>query len=227
MGRYDQAPKLVNKKPKLDGNTIMISNEMYSAIFNAVGRKYQAGALMVWLIGQADGFGVALKTVSDALGMDKNGYYKSRAALEELGFITANGDNITIHYNKILGNEKNAPILSNEKDDSKNRVMKKMTHSFDDSILGNEKDDSIFLGHQKDDPMSNEKDDPMSHLKWEYNIEEHIKTYKESQEKLGTENPTSILSTENSAPILNDDFDYVQDAMNSFVKEQQEKKWVF
>lgn len=179
MGRYDQAPKLVNKKPKLDGNTIMISNEMYSAIFNAVGRKYQAGALMVWLIGQADGFGVALKTVSDALGMDKNGYYKSRAALEELGFITADGDNITIHYNKILGNEKNAPILSNEKNDSKNRVMKKMTHSFDDSILGNEKDDSIFLGTTLDDPMGNEKDDPMSHLKWEYNIEEHRKTEKE------------------------------------------------
>ena len=170
MGRYDQAPKLVNKKPKLDGNTIMISNEMYSAIFNAVGRKYQAGALLVWLIGQADGFGIALKTVSDALGMDKNGYYKSRAALEELGFITVDGDNITIHYNKILGNEK---------DDSKNRVMKKMTHSFDDSILSNEKDDSIFLGHQKDDPMGNEKDDPMSHLKWEYNIEEHRKTEKE------------------------------------------------
>ena len=181
MGRYDQAPKLVNKKPKLDGNTIMISNEMYSAIFNAVGRKYQAGALMVWLIGQADGFGVALKTVSDALGMDKNGYYKSRAALEELGFITTDGDSITIHYNKILGNEKNAPILSNEKDDSKNRVMKKMTHSFDDSILGNKKDDSIFLGHQKDDSMGNEKDDSMSHLKWEYNIEEHRNTEKDSQ----------------------------------------------
>lgn len=155
MGRYDQAPKLVNKKPKLDGNTIMISNEMYSAIFNAVGRKYQAGALMVWLIGQADGFGIALKTVSDALGMDKNGYYKSRAALEELGFITVDGDNITIHYNKILGNEKNAPIL------------------------GNEKDDSIFLGTTLDDPMGNEKDDPMGTTEWEYNIEEHIKTEKE------------------------------------------------
>ena len=184
MGRYDQAPKLVNKKPKLDGNTIMISNEMYSAIFNAVGRKYQAGALMVWLIGQADGFGVALKTVSDALGMDKNGYYKSRAALEELGFITADGDNITIHYNKILGNEKNAPILSNEKDDSKNRVMKKMTHSFDDSILGNEKDDPIFLGTTLDDPMGNEKDDPMGTTEWEYNIEEHRKTEKEEKFRL-------------------------------------------
>lgn len=195
MGRYDQAPKLVNKKPKMDNNIIMISNEMYSAIFNAVGRKYQAGALMVWLIGQADGFGIALKTVSDALGMDKNGYYKSRAALEELGFITADGDSITIHYNKILGNEK---------DDSKNRVMKKMSHSFDDSILsnekddsilipikdnsktgsfkvgmGNEKDDSIFLGTILDDPMGNEKDDPMGTTEWEYNIEEHIRTEKE------------------------------------------------
>lgn len=184
MGRYDQAPKLVNKKPKMDNNIIMISNEMYSAIFNAVGRKYQAGALMVWLIGQADGFGVALKTVSDALGMDKNGYYKSRAALEELGFITVDGDSITIHYNKILGNEKDAPILGNEKDDSKNRVMKKMTHSFDDSILGNEKDDSIFLGTTLDDPMGNEKDDPMGTTEWEYNIEKHIKTEKEESFRL-------------------------------------------
>lgn len=219
MGRYDQAPRLINKKPKMDSNIIMISNEMYTAIFNAVGRKYQAGALMVWLIGQADGFGIALETVKSALGMDKNGYYKSRSALEELGFIMViDGGSITINYNKILGNEK---------DDSKNRVMKKMSHSFDDPILGNEKDDSIliptkddskigsskvgmgnekddpiFLGNEKDDPMGNEKDDPMSNQKWEYNIEEHIKTYKESQEKLGNEKDDPILSNEKDDSIL-------------------------
>ena len=251
MGRYDQAPRLVNKKPKMDNNIIMISNEMYSAIFNAVGRKYQAGALMVWLIGQADGFGVALETVKNALGMDKNGYYKSRSALEELGFITVvDGGNITINYNKILGNEK---------DDSKNRVMKKMSHSFDDPILGNEKDDSIliptkddskigsskvgmgnekndpiFLSHQKDDPMGNEKNDPMSNLKWEYNIEEHINNIEKDQEILGNEKDYPILSHQKDDPILGTtedapigkDFDYVQDAINSYIEEQQQK-WVF
>ena len=203
MGRYDQAPRLVNKKPKMDNNIIMISNEMYSAIFNAVGRKYQAGALMVWLIGQADGFGVALETVKNALGMDKNGYYKSRSALEELGFITVvDGGNITINYNKILGNEK---------DDSKNRVMKKMSHSFDDPILGNEKDDSILIPTKDDSKigsskvgMGNEKNDPifLSHQK---------------------DDP--ILGTTEDAPI-GKDFDYVQDAINSYIEEQQQK-WVF
>jgi hypothetical protein len=51
----------------------------------------------------------------------------------------------------------------------------------------------------------------------QYNIEEHIKTYKGQDEKLGDQI---------NHPISSDDFDYVQDAMDSFVKEQG-KKWVF
>jgi hypothetical protein len=93
-------------------------------------------------------------------------------------------------------------------------------------ILGTEESTSILMGRKKSTPKSRKESTPMGRKEYYYNIEEHIKTYKEPQEKLGTENPTSILSHKDPTPILSDDFDYVQDAMDSFVKEQG-KKWVF
>jgi len=185
MGRYDQAPKLVNKKPKLDGNTIMVSNEIYSAIFNAVGRKYLAGALLVWFIGQADGFGIAQQTAMNALGISrKQSYYDARDFLEELGFITVvDGISITIHYDKILGNEKRDSKNRVNETETQNRVAEKETQKLSnekrDPILSNENRDSIFMGHEKRDPKGNEKRNPMGHEKRDYNIEEHIKTDKE------------------------------------------------
>ena len=202
MGRYDQAPKLVNKKPKLDGNTIMISNEMYSAIFNAVGRKYQAGALLVWLIGQADGFGVAQQTVMNTLGMSrKQSYYDARDFLEELGFITVvDGMTITIHYDKILSHEKRDPKNRVTKTETQNRVAEKET-----LILSHENRDPISMGHEKRDPMRYGKRDPMGHENRDYNIEEHIKTYKEDDEKLGNEKRDPILGNEKRDPIFSID----------------------
>lgn len=185
MGRYDQAPKLVNKKPKLDGNTIMISNEIYSAIFNAVGRKYLAGALLVWFIGQADGFGIAQQTAMNALGISrKQSYYDARDFLEELGFITViDGVSIIIHYDKILGNEKRDPKNRVTQTETQNRVAEKETQKLSnekrDPILSNENRDSIFMGHEKRDPKGNEKRNPMGHEKRDYNIEEQRKTEKE------------------------------------------------
>ena len=234
MGRYDQAPKLVNKKPKMDNNIIMISNEMYSAIFNAVGRKYLAGALLVWFIGQADGFGIAQQTVMNSLGISrKQSYYDARDFLEELGFITViDGISITIHYDKILGYENRDPKNRVTKTETQNRVAEKETQKLGcekrDSILSNENRDSIFMGHEKRDSMGNEKRNPMGHENRDYNIEEHIITYNNQNEKLSNEKRDSILGCEKRDSILDDNFDYVQDAMDSFIKEQQEKKkWVF
>lgn len=199
MGRYDQAPKLVNKKPKMDNNIIMVSNEIYSAIFNAVGRKYLAGALLVWFIGQADGFGIAQQTAMNALGISrKQSYYDARDFLEELGFITViDGISITIHYDKILGYEKRDSKNRVNETETQNRVAEKETQK-----LSNENRDSIFMGNEKRDPKGNEKRNPMGHENRDYNIEEHIKTYKESQEKLGCEKRDSILGNEKRDPIL-------------------------
>ena len=255
MGRYDQAPKLVNKKPKMDSNIIMITNEMYSNIFNAVGKAKTAGIVLVWLIGQADGFGIAQKTVLDAVGISKDTYYGARKTLADLGFLTEENHTLIIHYDKILGSdhptskikgtedptsilshkdptsilshkdptsilstENPTPILSTENPTpilSTENPTPILGTENPTPILGTKDPTSKTMGSDFPTPMSHKDPTPMGSEDYDYNIEEHIKTYKGSQEKLGTKDPT---------PIFNDDFDYVQDAMDSFIKE---KKWVF
>lgn len=231
MGRYDQAPKLVNKKPKMDNNIIMITNEMYSNIFNAVGKAKTAGIILVWLIGQADGFGIAQKTVLDAIGISKDTYYGARKTLVDLGFLTEEDHTLVIHYDKILGSDhptskikgtKNPTSILNHKDSTSILSTENPT-----PILGTEDPTSKTKGSDFPTSMSHKDPTSMGSEDYDYNIEEHIKTYKESQEKLSTKDSTSILGHKDPTPILDNDFDYVQDAMDSFIKEQQEKEWVF
>jgi hypothetical protein len=67
----------------------------------------------------------------------------------------------------------------------------------------------------------------MGHENRDYNIEEHRKTYKGQDEKLSCEKRDSILGNEKRDSI-GKDFDYVQDAINSYIEEQQQQqKWVF
>ena len=232
MGRYDQAPKLVNKKPKMDNNIIMITNEMYSNIFNAVGKAKTAGIVLVWLIGQADGFGIAQKTVLDAVGISKDTYYGARKTLADLGFLTEENHTLVIHYDKILGSDH--PTSKIKGTENPTPIL---SHKDPTSILGTKDPTPKTLRSDFPTPKSHKDPTPMGSEDYDYNIEEHIKTYKESKEKLGTKDPTSILRSDDydsilnhkdPTPILDDDFDYVQDAMDSFIKEQQgKKKWVF
>ena len=196
MGRYDQAPKLVNKKPRLNGNTIMISNNAFISIMSKKDITPKQALLLIWLVGQADGFGVAKETATRAMGLKEHqGYYKLRRGLEKAGYLDVTDSSITINYDKILEQQ------------------------IDDPILGGQEDDPIFLGQQMVDPMGQPLDDPMGQQIAAHNIEEHRKTYKGQNKKLG--NPEDD-------PILSDDFNYVQDAMDSFAKEQRgKKKWVF
>lgn len=235
MGRYDQAPKLVNKKPKLDGNIIMFTNEMHCNIMKQIGSKYRAGHVLIWLIGQADGFGIAEKTAANAIGISTSAYHQDIRFLDDLGLIThVSGKSITINYDKILGDqfEQSKNRVSNldslnQSEDNKDRVIKSDSLSegvkINQSILSDQINQSILektKGDQFNQSMGDRFNHPMGVQIDQYNIEEHRKTYKGQNEKLGDQINQSIL---------NNDFDYVQDAMDSFVKEQQkqQKKWVF
>lgn len=102
MPNYNQAPILSNKKPKSDGDFIQLDNKIFLAICNGVGKRYKAGLLLIWLVGQSDGSKIHIKTIMDTLGTNKNGYYAARKQLEDLGFITVSGNLIKINYNVIL-----------------------------------------------------------------------------------------------------------------------------
>ena len=206
MGRYDQAPKLINKKPKMDNNIIMITNEMYSNIFNAVGKAKTAGIVLVWLIGQADGFGIAQKTVLDAIGISKDTYYGARKTLADLGFLTEENHTLIIHYDKILGSDhptskikgtENPTSILNHKDPTSILSTENPT-----PILGTEDPTSKSKGSDFPTPKSHKDPTPMGSEDYDYNIEEHIKTYKESKEKLGTKDPTPILRSDDYDSIL-------------------------
>ena len=195
MGRYDQAPRLVNKKPKLDGNIIMFTNEMYCNIMKQIGSKYRAGHVLIWLMGQADGFGIAEKTVANAIGISTSAYHQDIRFLNDLGLIThVSGKNIIINYDRILGDQfeqsKNRVFnldSLNQSEDNKNRVIKSDSLSegvkIDQSILGDQIDQPILekvKGDQFNQSMGDRFNHPMGDQFNQYNIEEHRNTEKDS-----------------------------------------------
>lgn len=106
-GKYDQAPKLVNKgKPKSEKNYILINIDLFKSINEKIDTKHGLSrSLLFLLIGTADGFGLSEKFMTDNLGCTKQGYLKARKHLHELKLITDDKDNgtITVNYNEILG----------------------------------------------------------------------------------------------------------------------------
>lgn len=102
-GNTKQAPVLINKKPKVSNNHIQIDNKVFTSIVTKLGKSPKQALLLIWFIGQADGFKIAKKTVCDALGLKREqSYYDFRAGLEEKGFITVTDNSITINYDVIL-----------------------------------------------------------------------------------------------------------------------------
>lgn len=175
MGRYDQAPKLVNKKPKLDGNTIMISNDAFISIMSKKDITPKQALLLIWLVGQADGFGIAKETATKAMGLKEHqGYYKLRRGLEKAGYLDVTDTSITINYDKILEQQSVDPISMEQPE-----VDPILEQQIDDPILGGQEDDPIFMGQQMVAPMGQPLDDPMGQQIAAHNIEEHIKTEKE------------------------------------------------
>ena len=191
MPNYNQAPTLSNKKPKSDGNFIQIDNKLFSAIWNGVGKKYKAGALLTWLVGQSDGFKIPAKTVMDALGTNKNGYYAARQQLEDLGFITvSDGDFIKINYDVILkGTQKGDSMMSNHSEDSilkgtqKGDSIAEIEYSKEEPYIlkGTQENDSILekkmKSTQKEYSKGTQTEYSEGTQKEYYNIEEHRKTY--------------------------------------------------
>lgn len=184
MGRYDQAPKLVNKKPKLNGNTIMISNDAFISIMNKKDITPKQALLLIWLVGQADGFGIAKETATKAMGLKEHqGYYKLRRGLEKAGYLDVTDTSITINYDKILEQQSVDPIFMEQPEVDpilgKQIADPILEQRIDDPILGGQEDDPIFLGQQMVAPMGQPLDDPMGQQIAAYNIEGHRKTEKE------------------------------------------------
>lgn len=106
-GKYDQAPKLINKgKPESNGNFILINMELFKNINQKIDTKHGlARSLLILLIGTADGFGLSEKFMTDNLVCTKQGYLKARKYLNDIGMIIDDQEKrtITIDYNAILG----------------------------------------------------------------------------------------------------------------------------
>lgn len=106
MGRYDQAPKLINKnKPKSKGNFMQMGMEVFKSINEKIDARHAvARSLLILLIGTADGFGLSQKFILENLGCSEKRYYTARQYLESLGLITVNKEEniITINYNVLM-----------------------------------------------------------------------------------------------------------------------------
>lgn len=103
MPNYAQAPTLINNKSVGKGNFIQIDSDVFSNVVKALGRKYKAALLFMWLAGQKNGFKIPLKTVCDALGFTKSGYYDARKDLVDAGILTVTEEIIKINYDVIAG----------------------------------------------------------------------------------------------------------------------------
>lgn len=113
MGRYDQAPRLINKdKPNKNGNFMKIGMEVFKNINEKIDARHAvARSLLILLIGTADGFGLSQKFVLDNLGCSEKRYYTARQYLESLGLITINkADNtIKVNYDVLMGRQEVTP----------------------------------------------------------------------------------------------------------------------
>lgn len=108
MANYETAPlihhscdknKFINKA----NGFIVIPDIVYSAICKQLDSKKGAQLkLLLFYIGCAEGFGVPLRTVMERLGFTRDGYYRARAGLQELGWITITDTQIIINYNEIV-----------------------------------------------------------------------------------------------------------------------------
>lgn len=189
MPNYEQAPILINKKPPGQGaGFLQIDNAVYAAVCKGVGRKYKAGLLMLWYIGQADGFRIPAKTVMDVFGFKrKDDYYSTRRDLVDLGFIdVVDTDTIRINYDNILKGQENAdPILLEGSGKSRPYFLKGQENP--DPMKGQENPDPIFSeqnrvrkiqtlffeGSGKTGLKGQENPDPMGQENPDHNIQEH------------------------------------------------------
>lgn len=120
MANYNQAPQIKYNGEKYRdskgwGKAIR-THELETAIMNGLGERDMAMLkIMLFLTGNAEGFGVAEKTICERCNMSESGYRKARKKLEEKNWITVTDGKIIVNYNVILGITENTPIIHSQK----------------------------------------------------------------------------------------------------------------
>lgn len=79
------------------------SHELEAAIANGLGeRDFAAYKVMMFLTGNAQGFGVAEKTICERCNISESAYKKARSKLVQMGWIThIQGKEIIVNYDEI------------------------------------------------------------------------------------------------------------------------------
>ena len=123
MPNLQQAPAIKYQGEKLRdskglGKAIR-THELEMAIMCGLGERDMAMLkIMLFLTGNAEGFKVAEKTITERCNISESGYKTARKKLEAKGWITCTNGLITVNYDAIYGKQgvtENIPINTNEK----------------------------------------------------------------------------------------------------------------
>lgn len=157
---YKNALKLYHRYSMSKGEYFYnLPQKIIDSIFNNIdGKNGNAIKIMIVLLGTiGDGsFGISEKYMCDRTGITAQNYYRARKFLENIGFITIEGNSIIINIDRIINSNHDDYKISHHQNNN-----------------GNRDDD---LNTHRDDFQNSNRDD-------EYNKEEQIKniliTYKE------------------------------------------------
>ena len=120
MPNYDQAPKIRNnglkdrrskELPGYSNRSTLLEEKIMQGIDS---RQGVALKVMLFLTGNAEGFGVALKTITERLNVSQSAYYKARDWLEEKGWIKCTKEEIIINYDVIYGTKTTSEKTTSE-----------------------------------------------------------------------------------------------------------------
>lgn len=120
MPNYDQAPKIKNnglkdrrskELPGYSNRSTLLEEKIMQGIDS---RQGVALKVMLFLTGNAEGFGIALKTITERLNITKTAYYSARKYLTELGWITCTKDEIVVNYDVIYGMKSTTELTTTE-----------------------------------------------------------------------------------------------------------------
>jgi len=120
MPNYNQAPKIRNnglkdrrseELPGYSNRSTLLEDRLMRGIDS---RQAAALKVMLFLTGNAEGFGVALKTITERLNITQTAYYNARKYLEGLGWITCTNDEIVVNYDVIYGMKTTTELTTTE-----------------------------------------------------------------------------------------------------------------
>ena len=120
MPNHNQAPKIRNngvkdrrskELPGYSNRSTLLEEKIMQGIDS---RQGVALKVMLFLTGNAEGFGIALKTITERLNITQTAYYNARKYLVELGWITCTKDAIIVNYDVIYGMKTTTELTTTE-----------------------------------------------------------------------------------------------------------------